>query len=283
MVKLSDQYGNAMSLSGVNASVFNQTNGYIYPFTGTDATTLEIDATAGGGEAGDTVYVFVYDPVSQLQVTATILIVDAPVIAGISIEGFIWNTEADIDAETDTVRFTEGDMTALLDIECVDQYGDEYVLTGADLTTGSTPDPEKIQVLVSNTAVLDTVDLTPAGGDLELKGIAPGTAIVTLVLPSESIIEQSEMITVYAAAELDSLTVADPATAVYADEDAELPAWGYDQYGDAADFDGTSGISFTVNNTMVLDTVNIEVTDTNEITFTPHAAGEVTIFVFLGG
>jgi len=277
MVKLADQYGDPMDLSGVNASVFNQSNGFIYTLA--KNTTIKIDPTEGGGEAGDTVYVFVYDPVSQLQVTATVLIVDAPVIAGISIEGYTWNV-----GDEDDAMFYTDDTTALLDVECVDQYGNPYELTAADLTEGSTPDPEKVQVLVSNPSVLDVNLTTLVDGDLQIAAVGtPGSVIVTLVLPSESIIEQSEMITVYALPELDSLTVADPSAPSYAGEESPLPAFGFDQYGNPADFDEMSGITFTVNNTMVISSGDVWVDDTNSIVFYPHAAGNVTIFVFLGG
>ncbi|MBN2883106.1 MAG: hypothetical protein JXN10_06230, partial [Clostridia bacterium] len=289
MVKLADQYGDAMNMNGrVNASVFNQNNGFVFTTDGT--TTLTINPTEDAVEMGTaktaadhTIYVFVYDPASQLQATATVLVIEAPYIAGISVGGFTWNTTADITAKTDTVRFYVNDTTALLDVECVDQYGDEYILTAADLSEGEA-DPTKVQVLVSNTNVIsvDTVDLVDGDLKVSAEGTA-GTALITLVLPSVSIIEQSDMITTHATPVLTSLEIAGPTETAYVGEEAKFGAVGYDQYDEEIAFDEYDVISFTSNKTDVLPSDAIDVVDEDTIEFTAVDEGTATVFVFLNG
>ena len=68
-ISMLDQYGDEMSLTGTNYSVFNQNDGYVYaPSVGT---TMEVDLVSeGSAEAGEVLFVFIYDPVSMLTVSA---------------------------------------------------------------------------------------------------------------------------------------------------------------------------------------------------------------------
>ena len=126
-VSLLDQYGDAMSLSGTNYSVFNQDDGYVYnPVVGT---TFTIDLVSeGSAEVDDTIYVFVYDPGSMLSVSGELPVIAAPVVTTIAVGGVTLGDD-------DATMLLEGSTDNILDVMVYDQYGQEMTLTNSMFDT----------------------------------------------------------------------------------------------------------------------------------------------------
>ncbi|MFO7612770.1 MAG: hypothetical protein R6W99_09860, partial [Clostridia bacterium] len=274
MVKLSDQYGDAMSLSGTNYSIFNQNNGWVFAPT-TIGTTLKINATDGGTTTAHSIYVFVYDPVSQQTASKEIAVIKAPYIAAIEFGAVI------LGGSPTPARLYTGSTGNKLIVTAIDQYNKPYVLTSADVQTGALY-TNKIQLLSSNNDVIDASLMEVIDGKLVFPAGDPGVAMITGIIPDQSFIATSQMITVYATPVLTTLQASAPG-AVYAMEQIVVPATGYDQYGSTATFTPTSNIMFTVTNPTVLPAGNILVTANNTIKMTAIDDGTVTIFYFLNG
>ena len=283
MVQLLDQYGDAMSLTGTNYSVFNQSTGYVFaPVVGTTMTitpALDVSSTStykAAAAAGEEVYVFVYDPVSMLTVSGTVVVMEAPYIAGIEIGGVTIGKIGTV-VQTTLFELTVGNVLA---VSAIDQYGMPYKLTSADVTTGTTY-ANKVQILSSNSAIIDpSAMLTPnADGNLVFTALTDGQVVITLIIPDQAVIATSELITVYATAELDTITTAGPDEAVYAGEETDFAVAGFDQYG--APFDVAAGVTFTA--TVDLFDVGPVNDAKNEISFTADTAGTATVYYFLDG
>lgn len=280
-VKLADQYGDAMSLTGANVSVFNQSTGYV--FTPDVSTTVKItiedisttSTPVMNAKAGDVVYVFVYDPASGLTATKEVLVMEAPYIAWLE----IGDVTIAKDGDTTPPRIYTNTDDHKLDVTAYDQYNQEYTLTNTDIQTGTTY-TNKVQILSSNSGVISAGGITVDKGDLVFDADATGSAVITLIIPDQGFITTSEMITVYAEATLTSVQVAGPVEAVYADETAKFPIVGVDQYGDPIDVETGDDVDFTT-------TVNLgdvpAVTAKNEVSFAPTDDGTTTVYYFCNG
>jgi hypothetical protein len=273
-VSLVDQYGDAMSLTGTNYSIFNQDDGYVYDPVVT--TTMKVDLVSeGSAEAGDTVYVFIYDPGSMLSVSGEVPIIAAPVVTSLAIGGV---TPGDEDA---TMLF-EWEDNNVLDVTVYDQYGQEMTLTDSmfDTVIPSLYGAD-IQVLSSNGDVIPATSWDIIDGEFTFDTEDPGMAMFTLIIPNQAFIATSEMITVYADPVLTSITTAGPDEALYAAEATDFAVAGFDQYGNAMDV--TTGDDVTFTATVDLFDVDPNVEATNEIGFTPDMDGTSTVYYFLNG
>lgn len=268
-VALVDQYGEAMSLTGTNYSVFNQTDGYVYnPLVDTTIKVDVLDDTTGDGvEAGHEIYVFVYDPASMLSASKTISVQDAPVLTEISVGGV---TLGDDEAEM-LFEETSGNI---LDVNGFDQYGNDYEITFNDVMEGT------IQVLISDESVIAPMSVDFEDGDMTFYANDPGSSLVTFIIPTEAFVVSSEMITVYSDPEVVSIETAGPAETVYANEIITFPVVGFDQYGDVIDVTYLEDLMFTT--TYDLNT-KIGLSEDNTISFWADNDGTTTVYYFLGG
>jgi hypothetical protein len=271
-VSMLDQYGDAMPLSGTNYSIFNQADGFVYDPTVT--TTFKIDLLfEGDAEAGDTIYVFVYDPVSMLTVSGELPVIAAPYLETLAVGGVTIGDE-------DASMLFEWEADNMLAVTGYDQYGQEITLTDSMFTTAVPYDyTAEVQVLSSNGGVLDPDDIDIDGGKFYFDTSDPGTAMFTFIIPDQAFIVTSEMITVYADPEVASVEIAGPAGPLYAEEAAEFAVAGFDQYG--APIDVSGGVTFTVTHDVFSS--DPALTGTNKGSLTFGEAGTSTVYYFLNG
>ena len=276
-ITMYDQYGKAMSLSGTNYSVFNQTNGYVYAPDVDNAIEIDVEDD-GDAEAGDTIYVFVYDPISMLTISGELPIIDAPYLETLAIGGV---TLGDATA-TMLIAGTAGNV---LDVTAYDQYGQEMALGpigGLDpmFTTIVPYDyTAQVQILSSNGDVLNAGAISIVDGEFLFNAGVAGTAMFTFIIPDQANIYTSEMITVYGEATLTTIETAGPDEALYVDEATDFAVVGFDQYGAVIVVD--SGVTFTSTINLFSTDPNLEADD--KIGFTPDTAGTSTVYYFLDG
>ena len=273
-VSMFDQYGELMSLSGTNYSVFNQNDGYVYDPDVDDAIEIDVEDDSAA-EAGDVIFVFVYDPVSMLTVSGELPVIAAPVVTTLTV-GAVTPSGTDV-----TTLFQDTDDNVLA-VTVYDQYGDAMTLTDSlfDTQIPSLYDAE-IQVLSSNGNVIDAENWDVIGGVFTFDADDPGMALFTFIIPAQAFIATSEMITVYATPALATIQTAGPDEAVYADEETDFAVTGFDQYGDP--FDVAAGVTFTSTVQLFGDPSTIENSAANVISLTADMDGTATVYYFLGG
>ena len=277
-VALLDQYGDAMSLTSTNYSVFNQSNGWVY--TPTVGTTIEIDVNeaSSGTEAGDVVYVFVYDPASMLTVSGELPVIAAPYLETLAIGGVTLGND-------DSVRLTTGDLANVLDVTAYDQYGQAMTLTNLMFTTQVPYDyTAEVQVLSSNGDVISAGAIDIVGGEFTFAAGDAGMAMFTFIIPDQANIYTSEMITVYAAATLTTIEIAGPSAAVYATEAADFGIVGFDQYGATIDVTSAAVIDFTATHAIFSSNPAWDADNSGTLTVMDSDLTQTsTVYYFLGG
>ncbi|HPQ47919.1 MAG TPA: hypothetical protein PLP30_11155, partial [Clostridia bacterium] len=215
------------------------------------------------------------------QASKTLLVKADPYLADIEYVSWTQN----VGTETAKDKLYEGDTTAEMVVKCYDQYTNEYVLTDADITTGSTYS-NRIQILSSNGDVLSAGAVTVVGGKLMFEAGDQGTAMFTFIIPDRAVVVSSPMITVYALPVLTSVSdfvvvgATDANGQVIAGEANTVTAVGKDQYLEVTDFTSEDAFTFSTTNETILEPDGISVGE-NKFTVTPDASGKVTVFVFL--
>ncbi|MFO7635988.1 MAG: hypothetical protein R6W96_01605 [Clostridia bacterium] len=264
-VNLLNQYGQKMDLAPITYSVFNKTNATRVVTPTLEAQTIKVDASAAN--VGDEIFVFVYQSTYQLSVQAIVTVQAVPVLTGITLGDIVIK-----DGKADIYQGTTGHI---LKVTAVDQYGNPYKLTTADLYPSGTVH------LTSSSAAVDTLSIN-TDGNITLNAPAPGSAVIMVAIPTKAIV-LTKSVTVLASPVLTSLTVAPPATTpIYAKEAATLQVTALDQYGNAIEYPGSHTITFTSSNSAIVDGTNFSVA-TNKITMTAQSAGTATVFYYLNG
>ena len=252
-VKLSNQYGEAMSLAGATVTVIDTNGGAT--LTPTVTTTVKVDAT---GLATHELYVFVYDTASMLSVQGTVVVNAKPELKGISFGDVTIK-----DGKADIFKGTTGHTIA---INAVDQYGNPYKLAAGPLPAGVT-------LIESNGPVLG-IGAIDANGNLEFNADNAGTTILTMLITAEGVVAQSAPITVLATPVLTTVEIAGATETMYVGEETTLATAGFDQYGDPIAL--TNDVTFT----STLPNFDIDPV-TGKVT--PGTAGVGTVFYFLNG
>ena len=274
-VSMLDQYGDNMSLSGTNYSVFNQSSGFV--FTTVATKDLTIDVTEEPAEADEIIYVFVYDPVSMLTVSAELPVIAAPYLETLAIGGVTLGDDA-------ATMLITGTTSNVLDITAYDQYGQVMTLVSSMFTTTVPYDyTAEVQILSSNGDVLNAGAISIIDGEFLFNAGNAGTAMFTFIIPDQANIYTSEMITVYANPVLSSIEIAGPVEAVYAYEETTFPAVGFDQYGNTIDVVSTPGTDIDFTWTFDINVDWIDISSANTVAFKADLHGTTTVYYFLNG
>jgi hypothetical protein len=212
----------------------------------------------------------------MLSVSGEIPVIAAPVVTSLTIGG--------VTPSGDETMLFEGTSDNVLDVTVYDQYGQEMALTDG-MFYDEIPEPygALIQVLSSNDDAIPTTSWDIIDGEFTFDTNNDGMAMITLVIPNQAFLAQSDVITVYPEAVLTSITTAGPDEALYAMEATDFPVLGYDQYGNVVDVSGT-GVTFTQTVDLFDDGgVYPNVEATNEFGFTASTDGTSTVYYFLNG
>jgi len=264
-VSLYNQYGEPMTIVNTNIFIFAN-DGTTLTYTNT-GTTIKADASNPGLDDATQVTVNILHITSGLNAVKTIPLYDAPEIKSFNIAGLVIADSA--------ARLEENTSGHKLIVDAVDQYGNAYKLTDADIAPGG-----PIVVMNTNEASVPSASFDiDSDGNMVFNALDAGTATITFLVPLEAIVE-NYTVTVNEPVSLDTLVLSAGSQLAYQGEWFDLTSYAYDELGQPIAMVGNfdqSKLSLSSNNPAVVPGV-FDYDDTEGvISVLPTGVGTATL------
>lgn len=240
-VSLYNQYGEAMTIVGTNIFVF--ANDGTSLATTNSGTTIKVDASVSGLDDATEVIINILHTATGMNASKTIPLYDEPEIKALNVAGLVIADSAS--------RIEENTSGHELVIEAIDQYGNPYQLTDADVASGGT-----VVLMNSNDSAVPSSSFDiDADGNLVFNALAAGSSTITFLVPLEAIVE-NYTVTVNEPVSLDSIIISAGSSMAYEGEWFDLTTYAYDELGQPIEMSGNfefSKFSVISNNPAVIN------------------------------
>lgn len=274
IISLYNQYGEPMVITNTTVLVMNINKGTSLPPQNM-GTTIKVDASNSAVvEGGDTLNIIVMHTPTGINQTKTITVYEEPEIKSLYISG--------LEIAGSAYRIEENTTGHKLTLEAIDQYGNPYVLTNADILMGG-------QIILTNSNDLSVPSGTfviDSEGNLVFNALVAGTSIITFIVPTESII-RTYTVTVSEPTEIETLVISTGTGMVTSGTRYDLTALAYDQLGSPIPLLGNFNFAnFTIfsTNTLVVSNTGIQYDAAAGVLYVlPGMPGTTTITYYYSG
>ncbi|MFO7636905.1 MAG: Ig-like domain-containing protein, partial [Clostridia bacterium] len=273
-INLLNQYNEPMIISNTTIHVTNISRGTTLSaqIVGTEVTVDASNDTLV--RSGDNLMIMVIHNTTAKTAQKQIPVLAKPVIKGLQF--------GQLEIAAGKTRIEANTSGHKIKLHAVDQYGNPYVLTNADIQPGGT-----ISASTSNTATIDPATfMIDSEGKLIFNTGTAGTANIILIVPTQAVVS-TYTVTVVDPAMINMITLLPPSTMMTVAAKAEFNMLAYDQYSNPVTVIGNydhSKFSMTSTNPGVIANGSFQYDGTKGVLFVyPVGTGTSTVSYYYEG